>query len=153
MSDSCNKAFHAVKKKNQTSGSPCGLPRRLAIILYDAVVVLALLMLAALLAILAGIENQVALKDPWYTLYLALFWFAYFCWCWHRGGMTVGMRAWRVKIEDANGNRPGWGRSMIRLLVAVVSAAVAGAGFLWSLADTDRRTWHDIASATRLVRI
>lgn len=142
-----------MKRKKQTSGSPCALPRRLAIILYDSVVVLALLMLAALLAVLAGIENQTAFKDPGYTFFLAAVLSLYFCWCWTKGGMTVGMRAWKVRIEDNTGNRPGWGRSLIRLLTAVLSAAFAGFGFLWSLADGRKRTWHDIVSGTRLVRI
>ena len=142
-----------MKRRKQTSGNPCALPRRLAIILYDGVVVLALLMLAALLAVLAGFENQTALKDPGYTLFLAAVGSFYFCWCWTKGGMTVGMRAWKVKIIDEDGNCPGYGRSMVRLLIATLSAAAAGAGFLWSLADNQKRTWHDIVSGTRLIRV
>lgn len=141
-----------VVKEKPVAGSPCGLPRRLAIIVYDAVVVISLLMLAALLAILAGFEGQTAMKDPVYTLYLFSTWFAYLGWCWSKGGMTVGMRAWRVKIEDHAGNQPGWGHSAIRFVVSLLSAATAGAGFAWSLFDSHKRTWHDMASQTKLTR-
>jgi uncharacterized RDD family membrane protein YckC len=141
-----------VDSKIPVSGSPCGLLRLLAIMVYDSVVVVSLLMLAALLAIFVGFGGQTALQDPVYTVYLLFVWFSYLTWCWHKGGMTVGMRAWRVRIEDADGNRPGWGRSSIRFLASLLSAATAGAGFLWSLADSGKRTWHDMLSGTRLVR-
>ncbi|MFC1696530.1 RDD family protein [Pseudomonadota bacterium] len=141
-----------MDSKIPVSGNPCGLLRLLAIIIYDGVIIISLLMLAALLGILMGFGGQSALKDPVYTLYLLSVWFFYLTWCWHKGGMTVGMRAWRVRIEDGNGNRPGWGRSSIRFLASLLSAAAAGAGFLWLLADSGKRTWHDMLSGTRLVR-
>jgi uncharacterized RDD family membrane protein YckC len=42
--------------------------------------------------------------------------------------------------------------SALRFLVSLVSAGLAGLGFLWSLLDAGKRTWHDILSGTRLVR-
>lgn len=137
---------------SRTSQS-CGLLRRLAIILYDSVVVIALLMLATLVALLAGFQGGKALTDPFFTLYLFIVWFVYLAWCWRKGGMTLGMRAWRVRIEDENGDCPGWKHCSIRFAVSLLSAALAGAGFFWSLVDAEKRCWHDIASATRLVRL
>jgi len=141
----------AENKKN-ISGTPCGLLRLIAIMVYDGVVIISLMMLAALAAILAGFDGQTAMKDPFYTLYLLSIWFLYLTWCWHKGGMTVGMRAWRVRIEDGDGNRPGWGKASIRCLSALLSVAVVGVGFLWLLVDPHKRTWHDILSNTRLIR-
>ena len=42
----------------------------------------------------------------------------------------------------------------IQTLAAAVAGALLGAGlgFLWSLIDAGKRTWHDILSGTRLVR-
>ncbi|MCJ7816087.1 MAG: RDD family protein, partial [Xanthomonadales bacterium] len=114
-----------MNKKTEPSGSPCSLLRRLAIIVYDGIVVISLLMLATMLAMLAGFGGRTAMKDPIYTGYLLAVWFIYLAWCWHKGGMTVGMRAWRVKIEDRDGHRPGWGMSALRFLVSLVSAALA----------------------------
>lgn len=135
-----------------TAGNPCGLFRRWLIMLYDAVVIAALLMLVTALAMLAGMGNQTALHDPVYTAGLALVWFLYLAWCWHKGGMTLGMRAWRVCITDETGGLPGWRRCAVRFLVSILSAAPAGLGFAWSLIDQKNRTWHDIASGTRLLR-
>ena len=119
---------------------------------YDFAIVISLLMLATLLAMLVGFSDRMAMKDPVYTAFLLSIWFFYLAWCWHKGGMTVGMRAWRVTIEDESGNRPGWGRSTIRFLASLLSTAAAGIGFLWALGDSRNRTWHDILSGTRLVR-
>ena len=124
----------------------------MAIIVYDCAIVISLLMLATMLAMLAGFGGRTAMKDPVYTVYLLSIWFFYLVWCWHKGGMTVGMRAWHVRIEDENGRRPGWGKSTIRFLAALLSAAAGGIGFAWALVDSQNRTWHDLLSGTRLVR-
>jgi len=137
--------------EQQIPAAPCSLFRRLAIIVYDSAIVIALLMLAAMLAMFAGFGGRMAMKDPVYTAYLLSIWFFYLTWCWHKGGMTVGMRAWRVRIEDESGNRPGWGQCTIRFLASLLSAAAAGIGFAWALVDSRKRTWHDILSGTRLI--
>jgi uncharacterized RDD family membrane protein YckC len=128
------------------------LVRRLAAILYDATIVFALLMLAALLAMLIGVGQKTAFRDPGFTLYLLSVWYVYIAWCWHQGGMTVGMRAWRIRIEDELGDKPSWGRTIVRFLASLLSAGLLGAGFLWSLVDSRKRTLHDIISGTCLVR-
>lgn len=135
-----------------TAGTPCTLLRRLLIMLYDALAIIALLILATSAAMLAGFENLSAGRDPLFTLYLLAVWFTYLGWCWRHGGMTVGMRAWRVVIINDNGRPPGWGRCLLRFAVSWLSAAAAGLGFLWALFEPGRRTWHDMASATRLLR-
>ena len=116
------------------------------------VIVLSLLMLGTMLAMSVDFDGRTAMKDPAYTAYLFAIWFIYLGWCWHKGGMTVGMRAWRVRIEDENGNSPGWGKSALRFLASLFSAAAVGIGFFWVLGDPRKRSWHDILSKTRLVR-
>lgn len=140
-----------MSTEEQIHGGPCGLIRRLAVMFYDAAVVISLLMVATGLAMLAGFGGRTAMQDPLFTAWLAAFWFLYLAWCWRRG-MTVGMRAWRVRIESEDGSRPGWGQCLIRFIASLLSAAAGGMGFLWSLIDRRSRTWHDIISRTRLVR-
>jgi uncharacterized RDD family membrane protein YckC len=120
--------------------------------LYDTAAVIALLMAATALAMLAGFRELSVLGDPLYALYLLAVWFGYLGWCWRRGGMTLGMRAWRVRIEREDGTRPGWGLCLARFLLSLLSAAAAGAGFLWSLFDRQKRCWHDSLTGTRLLR-
>jgi len=141
-----------MQTDSEKTSEPCGLVRRLAAIFYDAAIVLALLMLATLLPMLLGLGQKSAMQDIGFTLYLLAIWYLYLMWCWHKGGMTVGMRAWRIRVEDKFGNPPGWGQCTIRFLASIISAGALGLGFLWSLGDPGKRTWHDILSSTRLVK-
>ena len=122
------------------------------VMLYDAFVVITLLLLATALALLAGSGQVIAGRDPLFTLYLLLAWFFYLSWCWRNGGMTVGMRAWKVTVVSDRGEKPGWGQCVLRFLVSLGSAACLGIGFAWSLFEPRKRTWHDLASRPRLVK-
>ncbi len=133
-------------------GTPCGLGRRLLAIAYDAMVVVALLFLAAALALLAGYD-RVAFRDAGFTLYLLGTWFVYLAWCWRHAGMTLGMRAWNVRLLTDDGAPLGWRRCAVRFAVALLGAAALGAGYFSSLRDPLRRCWHDLAAGTRLQRV
>jgi uncharacterized RDD family membrane protein YckC len=72
---------------------------------------------------------------------------------WRRSGQTLGMQPWRLKVVAADG-RPAATRALaIRYAVAMVSLLAFGLGFLWSLVDHERRTWHDLAAGTLFVRL
>lgn len=136
---------------------PCGLLRLLLVMLYDAIAVLAILMIAGALALALPFRNQAAGKDVAYSLYLGMFWFLYLAWCWRHGGMTLGMRAWKVRLlnpTSANPTQPPtWWQCGLRFGVAWLSALLAGLGYGWMLFDREKRTWHDMASRTRLVHL
>ncbi|MDX5378684.1 MAG: RDD family protein, partial [Halomonas sp.] len=68
-----------------------------------------------------------------------------------RGGMTLGMQAWRLRVQTRSGNAITLRQSLVRYLVAWLSLAAFGLGYLWVLFDTERRSWPDIASDTRVV--
>lgn len=121
--------------------------------LYDGLIVLALLMLAGALALPLGQGHQQAGVDPLYSTYLLAVWFLYLAWNWRRAGMTLGMRAWRVRLVTTDGKPLGWGRSAVRFAVSLLSFALLGAGFAWSLGDPQRRCWHDRVSQSRLVTL
>jgi uncharacterized RDD family membrane protein YckC len=72
---------------------------------------------------------------------------------WRRGGQTLGMRPWRLKVVAADGSAAATRALLLRYAVATLSLAAFGLGFLWSLIDRDRRTWHDLAAGTLLVRV
>jgi uncharacterized RDD family membrane protein YckC len=130
--------------------TPAGLARRLAAIVYDAIVLTAILFAATvpLVLISGGAVEQVWLLQ----LYLLGVGFAFFGGFWHFGGQTIGMRAWRVRVVRSDGTRASWRDVAVRYGVALLAWGVVALGFLWSLIDVERRTWHDLASGTRLVR-
>ena len=71
---------------------------------------------------------------------------------WHRGGRTLGMRPWRLRVIAADGS-PATMRALLRrYAIGTLSLLLAGAGFWWAWFDRERLTWHDRASGTQMVR-
>ena len=138
--------------------TPASLWLRIAAGIYDVFPLAALWMLTAGAALFA-VHGEVDLAQPslgWLAgLRVALFVVtaAYFVISWACGGQTIGMRAWRLRIVDADGNALGWPRSMLRFIVACVSLLALGIGFFWCLHDRRKRGWHDLAAHSVLVRL
>jgi uncharacterized RDD family membrane protein YckC len=76
----------------------------------------------------------------------------FFAGFWSRGGQTLGMRAWRIRLVADDGGPVRLGTALLRCLVALLSWACLGAGFWTALFDRERRTWHDRLTGTHLVR-
>jgi uncharacterized RDD family membrane protein YckC len=133
--------------------SYCPLPRRLLVILYDSVIILGLLILASALALPFGNIDKVVFRDVWFTLWLFAVCFAYLGSCWRYGGMTVGMRAWKVRLVSSDGQIISWPGCLLRFLVGMVSLTVLGLGIFWALVDKKNRGWHDLAARTLLVKL
>ena len=128
-------------------------PRRLAALVYDSLV-LAALWMAATLPVLALTGGEAVTGGVWlYRFYLLVIAGVFFGWFWTHGGQTLGMRAWRAKLETRDGLAVNWRQAGLRFLAVLLSVACGGLGYLWALADKDRLTWHDRISATRLVVI
>ncbi|MBA1147007.1 RDD family protein [Ectothiorhodospiraceae bacterium WFHF3C12] len=132
--------------------APAGLIRRLAAIIYDLLLLVGLWMVAtgALLPFTHG--RAVPAGDLLFRLYLTLIAFGFFGLFWTRAGQTLGMKAWRLRLQQPDGRPVTWRQASIRFVVAALSAAAAGLGFLWQLIDAQGRSWHDIASGTVMVR-
>ena len=133
-----------------------GLPRRLAAMFYDALLVLAVWMVVtALLLPLTGGEaitsQSVGVLEVGYRVLLLAAVVLYFAWSWTRSGQTVGMLAWRLKLVREDERLPRWGDALRRLAAALLSAAPCGLGYLWIVCDDNRLAWHDRLSRTRIV--
>jgi uncharacterized RDD family membrane protein YckC len=74
-------------------------------------------------------------------------------WFWSHGGQSLGMRAWRLQVVRDDGLPLGFKDALKRYLAAIISALPLGLGFIWSLFDAQRLTWHDHWSKTRLVLV
>jgi uncharacterized RDD family membrane protein YckC len=75
----------------------------------------------------------------------------FFCVFWTRSGQTVGMLAWRLRVERSDGSLLTWGDALLRLAGACISLAALGLGYFWIWIDRDRLAWHDRWSRTRVV--
>jgi uncharacterized RDD family membrane protein YckC len=135
---------------------PAHLGWRLLSLIYDLLPVLALWMLASVVALALRGGTPIT---PWSVAFwlqnLALWAIAgvYAVESWRRGGQTLGMRPWRLRVVMSDGAPPDRSALWRRYGWATLSLAAGGLGFLWSLVDGEKRGWHDIASGTQLVRV
>lgn len=156
---------------------PCPLWRRLAALVYDLLIVVALVMVVGLLCQLATGGTLIAtgahtVIPVWYPLLQGLVIAAYFIGSWRRGGQTLGMRPWRIQLTRHDGGVPSLAQTTLRLLVAAAPLLLLTAApllglhaLLWTLAlawvlwfvpalfDPRRRAVHDLAAATEVRRL
>jgi uncharacterized RDD family membrane protein YckC len=136
---------------------------RVLALAYDMWPVIALWMLASLVFTVAFTVSGHASREN-IAPFSALQWLLWLvCWLitggyallsWGRGGQTLGMRPWRLKVVAADGvSAPASLALVIRFVVGTVSLLLAGLGFWWAWFDRDRLTWHDRVSGTRIVRL
>lgn len=146
--------------------SPIGYPsllRRLAAMFYDFVLALALSLgvTAVIVAIRVAVDGAEQVRAGGRALHggysvavfisvliVQLVFFAYF---WSRNGQTLGMQAWRIRIDSPDNQPISFKTACWRWCLAWVSAAVAGLGYIWALFDRQNRTWHDRWSHTQTV--
>lgn len=135
---------------------PAHLGWRLFAMVYDFFPVLGLWVGTSGLMLLVRGGRPVAPDSLAAWAELALLWAVtggYAVLSWRYGGQTLGMRPWRLKVLGADGRIAPTRALVLRFAVATLSLAAGGLGFLWSLFDRERRSWHDLASGTVLVRL
>ena len=130
--------------------APAGLLRRLAAGVYDALLLLGLVMIGTV-PVVALLGEPVPPGSWSYQFALLLLGLVFFAGFWSHDGQTLGMRAWRLRVTASNGDRLSRRAAVIRYLAALVSLAALGIGFIWMLFDPDRLTWHDRWSHSRVV--
>jgi uncharacterized RDD family membrane protein YckC len=129
------------------SGATPGLPRRMASMVYEAVLLFAVAFFAAWLFFFAsgGREATSGGLRHGLQLFILTVFAAYFLWCWLRGGQTLAMKAWHIRLVDVT---PG--KAVFRLLLAGVMVPTA-ISIVWALFDHERQFLHDRIAGTRLV--
>lgn len=129
-----------------------GIGRRLACLLYEGLVIFAILLIGFWLpqALLAGLGLQLAPRLLW--IHIGLLLLFYFSWFWLHGGQTLPMKTWKLRLISANGRPLRPMQAVLRYLAAWPSILFFGIGILWSLADREGRYLHDRIAGTRIVR-
>lgn len=151
------------------------MSRRVAAFVYEGVLLFGVLMIAGYLYS-SLTQMRHALKG---TLGLQVFLFVilgiYFTWFWSRGGQTVAMKAWHIRLVDATGHPVSQARAAARYVLswlwfapALFAAHAAGltggsifgvvfAGVVayaaLSRLNPQRQFWHDVVCGTRLVDV
>ncbi|MCU0735663.1 MAG: RDD family protein [Methylotetracoccus sp.] len=140
-------------KRPATTMRSAGLFRRLAALVYDSLLLFAILFVATA-CVLPLTGGQALPPRQWlYSAYLAGITVVFVGWCWTHGGQTLGMRAWDLRVCAQDGGNLNWRRSALRMIAACLSLGALGLGYLWVLIDPRGLAWHDRLSGTRVIRI
>jgi uncharacterized RDD family membrane protein YckC len=95
-----------------------GLPRRMASFLYEGVLLFGVVVVAALFY--AGLTDQRHALRGQTGLQISLFIVLgiYFVGFWTRGGQTLAMKTWHIRVVTREGSTLSWQRALARYLAA-----------------------------------
>jgi len=122
--------------------SAAGLFRRLAALVYDALLLLAVLFLGTLALLPLSGGEAITPQDagPWehvYRAWLVLLVTGFFGISWTRRGQTLGMMSWKIRLVRLDGSAFRWIHVLSRLGVGMALVVAAALG-LWLLQDGAR---------------
>lgn len=132
-----------------------GLVRRLVAMVYDALLVCAVAMIAVAITLpLSGgeaVADHAGVQRTAMQLWIVLVTGGFFSWFWVHGGQTLGLKAWGMRVVRDDGSPLRWRDAALRFAWAIPSLGLAGLGLLWMAFDHQRLTVHDRFSRTRVV--
>jgi len=119
--------------------------------LYDFMLIFAVLMAMSIPIYGFVVEENLLLK-----LSLQLYFYSirqfFFVWFWVNDGGTLGMKTWKIKIINNNGNNISYKQALIRFNVAIISLIIFGLGFMMAIFNKEKKCLHDIISKTILIK-
>ncbi|MDT8397749.1 MAG: RDD family protein [Pseudomonadales bacterium] len=141
---------------------PAALWRRLAAMVYDSLLVVAIWLMVTFFCLWAfgvdeaqSVQNGQVVLDPLYKnlLFAALLLssFIFFSGFWMMSGQTLGMHAWHIKIQNADGSPLSLKQCLIRFLVAPLSLACLGLGYFYMFFNEQRASVQDRLSRSQVV--
>ncbi len=137
---------------SESSDVAPGILRRLASMLYESILLFAVAFLGTWLFQFAAGTFQI---DGWRLRLLQLFllalFAAYFLWSWLRGGQTLAMKTWRIRLVAKRGHaRIAPKAALLRFLYALLLVPTL-IGIFWACVDRDRQFLHDRLAGSLLI--
>ncbi|NOY66919.1 MAG: RDD family protein [Gammaproteobacteria bacterium] len=126
-----------------------GIKRRIGAFIYDIILLIALLFLATAIVMLFT-QDAINRGNIFFQVYILLVIFFFYGWFWVHGGQTLGMRAWKIRVELDNGQNLGWNQACVRFILGVLTF---GIGLIWCLWDKRHRALYDQLARTQIVRV
>lgn len=126
---------------------------RLLAWIYDLLLLAALLFVTSFLIVAINGGEAISPGTWWYDLLLAMVVAGFYITFWLKGGQTLGMRAWRLEVVDAQQRPLRLPQALKRCLAGIPSWLPVGIGFFWMLVDANQLTWQDRLSDSRVVQV
>ena len=131
--------------------------RIFAAIFYDLIVVCGILMVAgfAIVPIYHMVAHQDAIPagNWFFRVLLYLIVFSYYAFSWQRGGQTIGMKSWKLKLISNNEVPPTLLRYFLRYVGGQLSCAIALLGYIMIWLGPRHLMLHDLLSQTRMISL
>lgn len=126
--------------------------RRIAAIFYDSILLTGILFTAT--AFLLTFNHGEAFRpgNLIYSSVLVLISGAFFIWFWTHGGQTLGMRAWKIRLERADGAPCDTKTALSHWIIGLILGSLLGIGWWYALIDPKGRALQDLFCRTRVVR-
>jgi uncharacterized RDD family membrane protein YckC len=130
---------------------PAPIWRRCAAAVYDGLLLLGLWMVA--LVIDTVVRDLFGLERNWAALraYLFLVGLGFFGWSWTHGGQTLGLRAWGLRVQRADGTALRWLDAALRYAVLLPCWAIALTPALLQLPKLAERSQSASVTAVTLI--
>lgn len=164
----------AERVSTALTGLPPGVLRRLAAFVYEGVLLFGVVMIAGFLYGSLTQQHHALQGQTGLQAFLFVVLGFYFVTFWSRGGQTVALRAWHLRIVCSDGTPVSRRRALARYLAAwlwflpaLVVARLAGLHAAWqifalmtvgivayavlALLHPQRQFWHDALCGTRIV--
>ena len=125
--------------------------RRIMSMLYDFMLIFAVLMAMSIPFYGFVVEENLLLKLSLQLYFYSIIQF-FFVWFWVNDGGTLGMKTWKIKIINNNGNNISYKQALIRFNVAIISLIIFGLGFMMAIFNKEKKCLHDIISKTILIK-
>jgi uncharacterized RDD family membrane protein YckC len=140
------------------SGSSAGFGRRVAALVYDSFLLIALLMVftGGALFFTHGLAVLPDTAGAWVYVYragLLLIIAGYYIFNWLRSGQTLGMRAWHLRAVSDSGTPMALRAAVLRAVFGALAWVPAALGVLWLYFDPDHLALQDRLSGTRVIKL
>ncbi len=151
-----------------------GLVPRLACFIYEGVLLFGVLMISGYLFSSLTQQRHALQGRHGLQAFLFIVLGIYFVWFWSRGGQTVAMKAWHLRLVNRDGSAVSQARALCRYLLSwlwfmpallavwladlhspgtaftLLGAGVVAYAFLARL-HPSRQFWHDVVCGTQLI--
>lgn len=118
--------------------------------LYESLLLVAVLFLAGFLFVGLTLGSTTPLVRAVFQIYLLCVVAAYFIWFWLRGGQTLAMKTWHLRLVSADGSPLTLRQAVLRFALAL-PGILLGVGILWALFDRERQFLHDHLAKTKII--
>jgi len=122
-----------------------------ACLLYELLTVMAIVFVSAGFFVWIAGDATHGAKRLLLQIYLWIIVGAYFVWCWEKTGRTLAMQAWKLKLIGNDSQLLSLRVAIIRYVLATLSMALCGLGFLWAIIDRQHLFLHDRLLKNRIV--